>query len=47
MVVSLDMHEMNRIKWIDYESMMACIEAGVVGKVTQIDRYLSRNIYIY
>eukprot|EP01118_Nematostelium_gracile_P009787 TRINITY_DN3310_c0_g1_i2.p1 TRINITY_DN3310_c0_g1~~TRINITY_DN3310_c0_g1_i2.p1 ORF type:complete len:640 (+),score=144.28 TRINITY_DN3310_c0_g1_i2:43-1920(+) len=32
MIVSLDMHEMNRIKWIDYESMMACIECGVVGK---------------
>jgi len=32
MIVSLDMHEMNRIKWIDYESLMACIECGVIGK---------------
>jgi alkyldihydroxyacetonephosphate synthase len=32
MIVSLDMHEMNRIKWIDYESMMACIECGIIGK---------------
>jgi alkyldihydroxyacetonephosphate synthase len=28
----MDMHEMNRIKWIDYESMIACIEAGIIGK---------------
>ncbi len=32
MIVSVDMHEMNRIKWIDYESMMACIESGIIGK---------------
>ena len=32
MIVSLDMHEMNRIRWIDHNSMLACIEAGVVGK---------------
>jgi len=32
MIVSLDMHEMNRIKWIDYQSLMACIETGIVGK---------------
>jgi alkyldihydroxyacetonephosphate synthase len=32
MIVSIDMHEMNRIKWIDYESMMASIEAGIIGK---------------
>jgi alkyldihydroxyacetonephosphate synthase len=32
MIVSIDMHEMNRIKWIDYESMMACIETGIIGK---------------
>jgi len=40
MVISLDMHEMNRIKWIDYESMMACVEAGVVGK--DLDAKLSK-----
>jgi FAD/FMN-containing dehydrogenase len=32
MIVSLDMHEMNQIKWIDYHSLMACIESGVIGK---------------
>lgn len=32
MIISLDMHEMNRIKWIDYQSMIACIECGVIGK---------------
>eukprot|EP01117_Protostelium_nocturnum_P006858 TRINITY_DN2456_c1_g2_i1.p1 TRINITY_DN2456_c1_g2~~TRINITY_DN2456_c1_g2_i1.p1 ORF type:complete len:623 (+),score=238.65 TRINITY_DN2456_c1_g2_i1:97-1965(+) len=32
MVVSVDMHEMNRIKWIDHDSRMACIESGIVGK---------------
>ncbi len=31
MIVSVDTHEMNKIKWIDYDSMMACIEAGVIG----------------
>eukprot|EP00761_Pharyngomonas_kirbyi_P002503 gb/GECH01002507.1/.p1 GENE.gb/GECH01002507.1/~~gb/GECH01002507.1/.p1 ORF type:complete len:629 (+),score=150.59 gb/GECH01002507.1/:1-1887(+) len=32
MIVSLDMKDMNRIKWIDAESQLACIEAGAVGK---------------
>eukprot|EP01102_Stenamoeba_stenopodia_P007094 TRINITY_DN1981_c0_g2_i2.p1 TRINITY_DN1981_c0_g2~~TRINITY_DN1981_c0_g2_i2.p1 ORF type:complete len:645 (+),score=148.24 TRINITY_DN1981_c0_g2_i2:115-2049(+) len=32
MIVSLDMKEMNRIKWIDRSSFLACIETGVVGK---------------
>lgn len=32
MIVSIDMHEMNRIKWVDYESMMASIECGIIGK---------------
>ena len=32
MIVSLDMKMMNAIKWVDRESMMACIEAGAVGK---------------
>lgn len=40
MIVSLDMHEMNRVKWIDYESLMACIECGVVGK--DLDAKLSK-----
>ena len=41
MIVSLDMHEMNRIKWIDRRSMLACIEAGAVGK--DIEKKLSEH----
>jgi len=32
MIVSVDMRRMNRILWIDKENMMACIEAGAVGR---------------
>ena len=32
MIVSVDMRRMNRILWIDRENMMACIEAGAVGR---------------
>ena len=32
MIISIDMHEMNHIKWIDYESMLASIECGIIGK---------------
>lgn len=32
MVVSVDMRRMNRVRWIDKENMMACIEAGAVGR---------------
>lgn len=32
MIVSLDMKMMNRIKWVDRESLLGCIEAGIVGK---------------
>lgn len=28
MIVSLDMHEMNKIKWVNRQNMTACIEAG-------------------
>jgi len=28
----LDMHKMSAIKWVDRKSMLACIEAGAVGK---------------
>ncbi len=31
-IVSVDMRRMNRIKWIDKDNMMACIEAGAVGR---------------
>jgi alkyldihydroxyacetonephosphate synthase len=31
-IVSVDMHRMNRIVWIDRENMMACIQAGAVGR---------------
>ncbi len=32
MIVSVDMHRMNRIEWIDTENMMASIQAGAVGR---------------
>ncbi|MEJ2079578.1 MAG: FAD-binding oxidoreductase [Acidobacteriota bacterium] len=31
MIVSVDMHRLNRIEWIDRENMRACIQAGIVG----------------
>eukprot|EP01130_Rhizamoeba_saxonica_P012382 TRINITY_DN5205_c1_g1_i1.p1 TRINITY_DN5205_c1_g1~~TRINITY_DN5205_c1_g1_i1.p1 ORF type:complete len:623 (-),score=148.70 TRINITY_DN5205_c1_g1_i1:133-2001(-) len=31
MIVSLDMHDMDKIKWIDSDNLVACIEAGIVG----------------
>src|SRR5204863_8175478 len=31
-IVSVDMRRMNRIIWVDRENMMACIEAGAVGR---------------
>jgi len=31
-IVSVDMRRMNRIVWIDETNMMACIEAGAVGR---------------
>src|ERR1044072_5473745 len=31
-IVSVDMRRMNRVRWIDPENMMACIEAGAVGR---------------
>jgi alkyldihydroxyacetonephosphate synthase len=34
-IVSVDMHEMNKIKWVDKSNMTACIEAGIPGKVLQ------------
>jgi len=40
MIISVDMHEMNRIKWIDHEARMACIEAGIIGK--DLDAKLQR-----
>lgn len=32
MIISLDMHEMDKIKWVDRTNMTACIEAGIAGK---------------
>lgn len=31
-IVSVDMTRMNKIKWVDKKNMMACIEAGIIGK---------------
>src|SRR5262245_9914362 len=41
MIVSVDMHRMNRVLWIDRENMMACIEAGAVGRhiMAELKRY--------
>ena len=41
MIVCLDMKEMRRVKWIDRESMMACIEAGAVG--IELDEELKKE----
>ena len=40
-IVSVDMRRMNRIRWIDKENMMACIEAGAVGRhiMSQLEKY--------
>ena len=32
MIVSVDMHRMNRVLWLDRENMKAAIEAGAVGR---------------
>jgi len=31
-IASVDMRRMNKVRWIDKENMMACIEAGAVGR---------------
>ena len=31
-IISVDVTRMNKIKWVDKNNMMACIEAGIVGK---------------
>ncbi len=40
-IVTVDMRRMNRILWIDKENMMACIEAGAVGRhiMSQLAKY--------
>lgn len=32
MIVSLDMKDMDKIKWVDRDNMTACIETGIIGK---------------
>mmetsp|Transcript_45797 Transcript_45797/g.33523 ORF Transcript_45797/g.33523 Transcript_45797/m.33523 type:complete len:324 (+) Transcript_45797:331-1302(+) len=32
MIVSLDMTRMNKIKWVDRENNMACVQAGIYGR---------------
>lgn len=41
LIVSVDMRRMNRVLWIDTENMMACIEAGAVGRhiMQNLERY--------
>ncbi len=31
-IISVDMTRMNKIKWVDRNNMMACVEAGIIGK---------------
>ena len=40
-IVSVDMHRMNRIVWIDRTNMMACIQAGAVGRniMSELEKY--------
>ncbi|MEQ1605113.1 MAG: FAD-binding oxidoreductase [Pyrinomonadaceae bacterium] len=40
-IATVDMRRMNRILWIDKENMMACIEAGAVGRhiMSQLAKY--------
>ena len=40
-IVSVDMHRMNRILWIDRTNMMACIQAGAVGRniMSELKKY--------
>ncbi len=40
-IASVDMRRMNRVRWIDPENMMACIEAGAVGRhiMAQLEKY--------
>ncbi len=40
-IATVDMRRMNRVRWIDKENMMACIEAGAVGRhiMTQLAEY--------
>ena len=40
-IVSVDMTRMNKIKWVDKNNMMACIEAGIIGK--DMERELSKH----
>ena len=40
MIVSVDMTRMNRIKWVDKTNMMACVEAGIIGK--DLEKELSK-----
>lgn len=32
MIVSVDMHRMNKILWVDKENLLVCMEAGMVGQ---------------
>jgi alkyldihydroxyacetonephosphate synthase len=32
MIVSVDMHRMNKILWVDRENLLVCMEAGIVGQ---------------
>lgn len=44
MIVSLDMTQMNRMLWLDSNSMVACFEAGIAG--IDLERTLRKRGYI-
>jgi alkyldihydroxyacetonephosphate synthase len=40
-IVSVSMQRMNRVLWIDRESMQACVEAGIIG--TDLEREMAKH----
>ena len=32
MIVSVDLQRMNHVKWVDKKNMIACVEAGIMGR---------------
>lgn len=43
MIVSLDMHRMNKIEWIDRQNLRLCAQAGITGK--ELEEYLQKEGY--
>ncbi len=43
MIVSLDMHRMNKIEWIDRQNLRVCVQAGITGK--DLEEHLQKEGY--